>query len=158
MMIQVLILQFLWKLAVGALTYWFWRRFFKKWDIGLVFMTSVSNLVVMSTVYSREQVLVYVFFYSCKKLFWHTMVHVVLYISEHVIDGCVLMSVHKNDYSKLCVVGSFFEFGYHFDSKLITSILCDPKCCLFSIFFSELSFSCTSFALETESWHSPLRL
>lgn len=71
------------------------------------------------------------------------MVQVILYISEHVIDGCVLINVSKNDYSKLCVAGSFFEFGYHLDSKLTTSILCDPKCWLFPrVFFFNFAVWC----------------
>lgn len=99
-----------------------------------MFMSSASNLVVKTTFYGREQVLVYVF-YTVAKKFFYTMVQVILCISEHVIDGCFRINVCKNGHSKLCVAGSFFEFGYHLDSKLTTSILCDPKCCLFPVFF-----------------------
>jgi len=63
------------------------------------------------------------------------MVQVILYISEHVIDGCFLVNVYKNDCSKLCVVGSFFDFGYRLDSKLTASLLCDAESCLFPVFF-----------------------
>lgn len=62
------------------------------------------------------------------------MFQVILYNSEHVIDGYFLVNVYKNDYSKLCVAESFFDFGYHLDSKLTTSILCDAQCCLFPMF------------------------
>lgn len=38
------------------------KEFFEKVEDGLVFMTSALNLVVKTTFYSREQVLVYIFF------------------------------------------------------------------------------------------------
>jgi len=92
------------------------------------------------------------------------MVQVILCISEHVIDGCFLINVYKNDYSKLsCVARSFFEFGYHLKSKLTTSFLCDRKCWLFLMlilllfFFSELSYNFTSFDFEAELQFYKLR-
>lgn len=99
-------------------------------------------------------------FYSCKKVFWYTVLQVILWISEHVIDGCLLINVYKKTILNSVLQGLSLNLIIILTASilqaffLIQSVGCFQCSFNFAVwcFFPELSFIFTCFALEADYW------